>query len=294
MTVLNPSFEIAAAAPASPGRAADWGTTTTSSLSAFAQFGVTLLSEGEAHETFEHGWPVEDQYVGSLVSGVNLELAVFQAGSLPLTFENFESGWFHEEHQVPEQRYSCLGAVEAAIFNSPERPRDFDDFSWGTTYTAFATSNLSWFDFAHGGEWSPAEAFEAHWHGNEDFLPHFGTGQLESALFLEGNQGLQEAESFEAVSPTFPIIAVDEENARIHIALGLFIDGMSICFGVRGENSELPSPFREETTYFVLDWLTPSFQVSSTLGGIAMDIASQGRGTRVVTYSTETYWVRTI
>ncbi|OGR04453.1 MAG: hypothetical protein A2284_09430 [Deltaproteobacteria bacterium RIFOXYA12_FULL_61_11] len=149
MTLLNPSFEDAGAAP---GQAAHWTLITSVAAERLAGFGP---DPHRAWEDFER-W---SELVLSLGQG-DVALAFFDP--LAEGFEDFEDGWDNDLYLIELPS----GHVIAAPFGGGA-VEDLEE-GWDNVPYARAWEEVAGVTGIFDGE--PVEDFNEQWHGNESFL----------------------------------------------------------------------------------------------------------------------------
>lgn len=288
MTVANPSFEIQAAAPAGPGRPADWTVNTVGAARSWAVFGSAGPTEGEARETFETGWPFYvNQFVASLVTGdsPNIELTVFDVGPAERKYEDFESGW------AAQQLVPAMPASEAAVFDG----NLVETFAWPPITYAYdpddLPSELEFVDFSGTGG---ADDFEQGWR-NDTWYDGGVTPDWTSeyAEFVEG-AGSAYNEKFFGATTRFLIEDVNfTDNRFVHAGHTFGADQMKEI--VPGDaDSRAPTPFSYETAYYTCDITATEFGLALAPGGSNLPITGVGNGENYVTGSRRQYWVTII
>lgn len=322
MSIDNPGFETAAAAPLSPGRADGWTTTDVGTAEEWAQFtvGVPAGGEGEAVELFEPGWVIadllligwalEDQQVDALVEGTTAETATFNLGPTPTLYDSFEKLWERPPPPVGDgpplgtpQWQSPLTYLEAAEFSGYL----FESFWWTTVGLYFEETDLDFAGFTGSGE---VDGFETGWKGNESYLWSGSWGGAQFADFARPTPGFNDYEGFTKVATRFLITDVSLSSNNLvcdHSSdpLDTNDDVEFVVASASGVPSDLdyswdlpalPSPLRYRHTYYVTD-----VEGDTEIGGVALapdgadiPLTTKGGGEFFICRSRLTHWVSTL
>jgi hypothetical protein len=279
MSIENYSFEDAAAAPAPSGRPLGWTVTEASTDIEFANFSVfgAPPDEGYPRETFEIGWPDEDQELIAVLDDDNSELAIFDVGPAQQLFEDFDNNW-----GSPQGIFEIV-SIDFAEFDSLEY--EAFESGWGTHLYTFLPANLSfavWPTLSY-------EGFEAYWRDNE--LSYVQTGTPLVYTFASFTAGAS-SNAFEAFESTVfdRFFSVDVSNDTIELSAHGFLDEDIVYFYPHNAESTLPEPLEEDTPYYVLNKTTDDFELEAQIGDGTITITTAGTGTFKVQANPYQYW----
>jgi hypothetical protein len=104
------------------------------------------------------------------------------------------------------------------------------------------------------------------------------TVSIGAGTFLTKVEGLYISTEYKKYN-TFATTDVDVTNNTITIAGHTLVDGDTIKFS---SSTTLPSPLSTSTVYYVVNSATNTFKVSTSSGGTAVDITTQGVGTHTI------------
>jgi hypothetical protein len=314
VSITNAGFETKAADPAPEGRPDGWTAVTLSSVYDWALYGVDVPSgyEGEARETYDLGWPDEEQYVDALPSpDVLSTLAVYNIEQpTQLLYEPFEVAWeawrgvVSPPIPVGTAQYApTLVYTEAAVYDGLA----YERFFWSTAPLDFAATDLEFVDYGGAGG---VEDFEQGWKDNESYEWTGSWGSAQYADYRRTTPGFNGYEDFYKVATRFLItdVSLSSNNLVCDHSADPLNEGDDVEFVVASSSGvpddldygwdlpKLPSPLRYRHTFYVTD-----VEADTGIGGVALapdeadiPLTSKGAGAFYICRSRLTHWVSTL
>jgi hypothetical protein len=261
-TLTNLGFETAGA---SPGLAGSWTTATTGAGAVYPDLSGGGGEAPRPYESFEAGWG-NDDYLTTL-DPLSVVLADFNTGADTTAYESFEIEWGNDAYLF------ALGSAIAASFTGGANHESFDA-GWGNDDYLTTLDTTIAASFTGGGAY---ESFEAGW-GNDDYLTALDTTTAcsfdEGATAYETFAGLIAPFAFSVSSNTFQAAAHPLSN------------GNRVVFTGPGLSAEITVGL----TYYVINKTTDTFQVSKTLGGVAIAVSDNASTTARCKGDPAVYW----
>lgn len=263
----NLSFETVGG---SPGLAASWTATFTSTAEEYASFGTDDGTEG-----------FDEWVAGALFAFAPGDISFGQVGSLYVTpkyVENFEELWLGNEGDLFE-----LALAESAVIDGGAA-EGFEGVSWNgglALLTAFV---------GYGADLSTPtpEGFESTtWNGGVALKTSFvGVGTDLGAMAVGTLAGSVAVEGFEDVRAGLPTYA-DVTISLLHTAAHPYANGDSVFLS----GATLPAPLGAGVEYFARDVTAGvSLRVAETLGGAAISLTTTGSVDLVVAGDPRLCW----
>lgn len=262
----NLGFEDAGA---SPGLADGWTSAFTAAAAVFADFSGGAPAAPTPVEGFESGWG-NDDYLKVLAPG-DVTAAEFNTGLNAAAYESFEVEWNNDLYLL------AVGAATGAVFDDGW---DFESFENGwdndTYLSVLGPGDVTAASFTGGAAY---ESFESAW-GNDTYLTSLGPGDVTAASFDEG------ANAFEGFAALIAPFSFSVSSSVFQAAAHPLSNGNRVVFTGPG----LPAEITVGLTYYVVNKNANDFQVSKTLGGLAVTVSDSSSTTMRCKGDPKVYW----
>lgn len=257
--IANPSFELPAG-PLQTGAPSGWVVTTVGTGEDTAPFAGDLAADPAGTESFEHGW------------GTRNPQAIVTSPDVESRETEIMSTWISLGGGLPAL---SLVLAEAASFDSHTSAVELFE-SWvsgADTDQQFAPEELQAAAFASGG----SETFA--WSVFESTF-----GSVEANDFSNGD-----AMEMFLVRPKQEVLVDLDANRLYRRDMQNFVGSTDERYTIETTDT-LPTPFRDERLYYVIDTAGPYVGLSPTEGGDYVAITDIGNGTQYLVADPDEFW----